>query len=141
MILNENGETVLSYEWGLGHISNNRAEALALYQGLLQLGKLGIEAASIFGDSTMVISSMAHKREPLNAHLQQTLSRCQSLAHYMKDLRFHHVLRSLNKDADNQANKACARSQGCLVCNGVETTQYLPRLLTTILLTSFASNQ
>ena len=74
----------------------------------------------------MVISSMAQKREPLNVRLQQTLSRCQNLAHHMKDLRFHHVLRSLNKDADNQANKACAKLQGCLVCNGVETIHYLP---------------
>jgi len=126
VILDANGEIVLSYEWGLGHISNNRAEALALYQGLLQLGKLGTDVASIYGDSAVVISSMVQKRDPLNVCLQQTLSRCQSLAHHVKDLRFHHVLRSLNKDADKQANKACARPQGSLVCNGAETYHHLP---------------
>jgi len=31
LILNANGECVLYYEWGLGNLSNNRAEALALY--------------------------------------------------------------------------------------------------------------
>jgi len=35
VILNANEDIVLSYEWGLGHVSNNRVEALALYQGLI----------------------------------------------------------------------------------------------------------
>lgn len=126
MIFNATGDIILSYEWGLGHISNNRAEALAPYQGLIQLGKLGIDAAFIFGDSTVVISSMAQKRDPLNVFLQQILSRCHILAHLMKDLRFHHTLRSLNKNDDIQANKACARPLGCPVCNGVETYHHLP---------------
>jgi len=37
IIYNANGEIQLSYEWGLGSLSNKRVEALALYQGLVQL--------------------------------------------------------------------------------------------------------
>ena len=35
IICNGNGDMLIEYEWGLGSVSNNRAEALALFQGLL----------------------------------------------------------------------------------------------------------
>ena len=57
-IFNANGDKIMSYEWGLGHTSNNRAEALTLYQGLIQLGKLGIDTITILGDSAIVVSAM-----------------------------------------------------------------------------------
>jgi len=60
----------MSYEWGPGHISNNREEALSLYQGLTQLRKLGIYSSLIFGDLVVVISSMVQNRESSNALLQ-----------------------------------------------------------------------
>eukprot|EP00253_Pinus_taeda_P010059 PITA_10059 len=37
IICNPNGKPLVTFEWGLGILSNNRAEALALYQGILQL--------------------------------------------------------------------------------------------------------
>jgi len=58
IIYNANGEIQLSYEWGLGHLSNNRDKALALYQGLVQLRKLGINATMVLGDSASIISLM-----------------------------------------------------------------------------------
>lgn len=61
IIYNANGEIQLSYEWGLGPLSNNRAEALTLYHGLVQLRNLGINAAMVLGDSTTIISLMVHK--------------------------------------------------------------------------------
>ena len=100
MILNANGDTILSYDWGLGQTSNNRAEALALYQGLIQLGKLGINAAFIFGDSTVIISSMVQRKEPTNVFLQQILSCCHGLIQHMEDLSFYHILRGLNRNAN-----------------------------------------
>lgn len=66
LILNANGECVLYYEWGLGNLSNNRAKALALYQGLTQLIRLGIRTVKIFGDSSVVISLMIQEKEPPN---------------------------------------------------------------------------
>lgn len=42
VIYNPNGYLIASFEWVLGTLSNNRAEALALYQGLIQLQELGI---------------------------------------------------------------------------------------------------
>ena len=50
IICNANGDIKSAYEWGLGPLSNNRVEALALYQGLIQLQKLGISTTTILGD-------------------------------------------------------------------------------------------
>jgi len=67
VIFNANGDNIPSYEWGLCHTSNNRAEALALYQGLIQLGKLGIDTFTILGDSTILVSAMVHNMDLPNA--------------------------------------------------------------------------
>eukprot|EP00253_Pinus_taeda_P030665 PITA_30665 len=61
VIVNEAGDNICSYEWILGEKTNNNAEALALYQGLLQLKNLGIKRAIVFGDSAIIIRLMIHK--------------------------------------------------------------------------------
>jgi len=59
VIFNAKGDHILFYEWGLGQISNNRSEDLAIFQGLIQLSKLGIGTTKIFADLVVVISLMA----------------------------------------------------------------------------------
>jgi len=104
VIYSTNGDIRITYEWGLNPLSNNREEALALYQGLIQLQKLGINKAMMFSDSATIISLIVHNRNASNVLLQQVINRCQALAHQMTDLRFFHVLRTLNKEADICAN-------------------------------------
>ena len=69
IICNANGDIIISYEWGLGNLSNNRAEALTLYQGLIQLQKLCIHTATIIGDSNIVIILMVYNRNASNVIL------------------------------------------------------------------------
>lgn len=126
LILNANGECILYYEWGLGNISNNRAEALALYQGLTQLSRLGIRTARIFRDSSVVINLMVHQKESPNVILQQVIRRNQLLHQIMDNLQYYHILRTLNKQADRHANRACERIAGNLSCNAEEIQQPLP---------------
>lgn len=126
LIINANGECILHYEWGLGNVSNNRAEALALYQGLTQLNKLGIRSAMIFGDSSIVINLMVHQKELPNTLLQQVIRRNQLLHQTMDNLQYYHILCNLNKKADRHANRACERTVGSLRCNAEETNQPLP---------------
>ena len=126
IICNGNGDVLTEFEWGLGSVSNNRAEALALFQGLLQLQRLGINTATIIGDSAIVISLMVSNRKALNLTLQQIIGRCQSLDQQMKDNRFYHVFRSLNKTSDALANRACSHPVGNLRCNGSNQHFFLP---------------
>lgn len=126
VIFNANGDCIFFYEWGLGKISNNREEALALYQVLIQLNRLGIGTTKIFGDSAMVISLMAQYKESPNVLLQHIIQRCQFLNQSMTNLSFHHILCSLNKQVDTHAIRACDRPMGSLLCNAEETQQSLP---------------
>jgi len=126
VIYNPIGDPIASFELGLGNLSNNRAEALALYQGLIQLQKLGIKNMMVFGDSTVIISLMNSKRKASNIFIQQTISKCQALICQNWDLRFFHVLRAFNKEADKCANQACNRSKRNLLCNNVEHHHHLP---------------
>ena len=126
IICNANGDIKSAYEWGLGPLSNNSVEALALYQGLIQLQKLGISTATILRDSAIIISLMVYNRNASNMILQQTISHCQALAQQMKEVRFFLVLRSLNKEADSRARRACSKSIGNLCCNAIESQCYLP---------------
>lgn len=124
IIYNANGDIKITYEWGLGPLSNNMAEALALYQGLIQLQNLGINTAMVLGDLAAIVSLMVYNRSTSNVLLQQTINRCQVLTHKMIDIHFFHVLRSLNKEADTCANRACTRSIGSLLCNSIESHSY-----------------
>lgn len=126
IICNEEGNIISSFEWGLGALSNNRSEALALLQGILQLQKLGINNAMIFDDSTIIISIMVHKRLASNVVLQQTTSRCQLLIENMQGVNFYHILRTLNKEANLRANRACHRTIGVLSYNEVDLQIHLP---------------
>lgn len=115
IILNPSGEPISSYEWGLGILSNNRAKALGLYQGILQLHVQGIIKALIFGDSTIIISLMNSNRKVSNLFLHQLINRCKSLLSQDMEYKFFHVLRSNNQDADKRASQACSRERGSIL--------------------------
>ena len=65
----------ISYNWGLGQISNNNAEAHGLLLGLKILRDRKINNAIIFGDSSLIIQAMVRKTPPKNATLNQILHR------------------------------------------------------------------
>ena len=126
LIVDEIGDTIFSYEWSLGKRTNNSAEALALYQGLLQLKNLGIRRAMIFGDSSIIIHLMVQNQSSPNTNLQQVIHRNKLLLQSFEDIQFYHILRNLNKEVDNRVNSACGRPMGILRCNAVDSHQLIP---------------
>eukprot|EP00253_Pinus_taeda_P029799 PITA_29799 len=126
LIVDETGDIICSYEWSLGEITNNNAEALALYQGLLQLKKLGIKRAMIFGDSAIITRLMVHNQSSPNCNLQQIINRTKILLRNFEDIKFYHILRTLNKQADIRANNVCGRPTGALRCNVVDSFHPIP---------------
>ena len=50
-ILDMSGNIILKFAWGLGQNSNNIAEILAIWQGLMQARSLSIKKLAIIGDS------------------------------------------------------------------------------------------
>jgi len=126
IIFSPSGDPLVSFEWGLGTLSNNRAEALALYQGILQLQAQGIKKALIFGDSAIIINLMNNRRKASNIFLQQTISRCKDLISHGQEFHFYHILRSLNREADKRASQACSQSKGSFLYNNEDLHHFIP---------------
>eukprot|EP00253_Pinus_taeda_P013124 PITA_13124 len=125
-ISNELGSKICSYEWSLGRKTNNAAEALALYQGLMQLKNLGIRKVLIFGDSTIIIRLMNYNHRSPNSILQRLIERSKLLLTHFDYIRFYHILRTLNMEADKHANNAVGKQEGVLWLNNKEGFYPLP---------------
>lgn len=124
IILSPEGNIILSFAWGLGLLSNNQAEYLALWHGLHQARRLGILNLVVFGDSRIVIQSLARNRRPKQLPLAQQYSWIQSQVAEFGRIRFFHVLRGLNHQADLEANVGSALCRGEIKING--STSFFP---------------
>jgi ribonuclease HI len=74
-----NAETLVRYALGLGIATNNCAEAMALWQGLCQASKQGIQNLIIIGDSQMIISAIIRSSKNQSAQLNNLLDRIRLL--------------------------------------------------------------
>jgi ribonuclease HI/exonuclease III len=124
VLTDANGSSKLSYAWGLGHASNNQAEFLALWQGLNQALKIGINKINIAGDSKQVIDAINLNKTPKDMCLAQIYKKIRILLDNFQAYKIYHVLRDLNKDADKEANLGSTQPKGQLQIN--EETSYYP---------------
>jgi hypothetical protein len=58
VLVSPTGHLELSFSWGLGIESNNRAEALALWKGIIQAINHNVQDLVIIGDSRLVIQAL-----------------------------------------------------------------------------------
>jgi len=126
ILLNPDGTTLLRYHWGLGIESNNRAEALALWQGLTLALKRNIQSLTVFGDSRLIIQAMNSLSNPLQIHLVRILKKIRSMLVKFQKIPFYHILRQLNYQADLEANLGSASSQITLSVNFEESHCIIP---------------
>jgi len=112
IIKDSQGKTIVSYEWGLGEMSNNLAEAYNLCLGTSILNRLNLRNSIIVGDSAIIIATMVSgtqfKKEVLNNIKTRILDNIQELG----DMLFKHVLRDNNNEADHLASMATSRQIG-----------------------------
>ena len=108
-IRDENGSVLISYELGLGSLSNNKAESYTLHKSLQMIKRYNVANAMVFGDSAIVISMMLKDSQIKNIDIHRIIRRCRILIKDMKDISFHHILRANNKLADSLAKKSCSR--------------------------------
>lgn len=120
IIKDPHGNLMVSFEWGLGQMSNNKAEAYGLLLGSHIAKNLGLRNLLILGDSAIIIKAMIsgkdYKQRVLNNIKDRTMENIKELG----DVTFRHVLRSNNKEADHRANLAVRRSTG-QVCENDQT--------------------
>ncbi len=126
VVVNLIGEKIHSYAWGLGHSTSTQAEALALLQGLKTLKELNIKEATVIGDSQIIINAMISNTPASDLKLARLIFRIKSLENAFQHLNYYHVLRTHNKDADNEANKAALLSVGVKLKDGEESWEPIP---------------
>jgi ribonuclease HI/exonuclease III len=117
ILLEPNGSTKLTYAWGLGYASNNQAEFLALWQGINQALKLGINKIKIAGDSKQVIDAINLNKPPMDMRLAQLHKKICILLDQIQEYKVYHVLRDLNRDADKEANRGSLQIKGQIIIN------------------------
>jgi ribonuclease HI len=105
VLVSPTGHPELSFAWGLGIETNNRAEALALWQGLNQAINHNVQDLVIIGDSRLIIQALILRNRVKNAKLHHILEKIQLLLGSLRTYKLYHVLRSLNASADAEANK------------------------------------
>ena len=57
-IICSEGKIEVEYFWNIGTKSNNMAEVYGLWQGIKQLKEKGVEEATVYGDSRVIIQEM-----------------------------------------------------------------------------------
>jgi hypothetical protein len=75
VLVSPTGHLELRFAWGLGIETNNRAEALALWQGLNQAIIHNVQDLVIIGDSRLIIQALILRKRVKNAKLQHILEK------------------------------------------------------------------
>ncbi|XP_024197604.1 uncharacterized protein LOC112200825 [Rosa chinensis] len=86
--------------------TNNQAEYEALIIGLEVLEELGATIVKVFGDSLLVINQMLQVFRCSNLSLATCYAAAQQLISCFHDVEFHHLLRELNREANEMAQIA-----------------------------------
>ena len=87
-------------------MSNNMAEALALWQGLKIAHEQNLHSLVVFGDSKLIIQFMVSKTLPANVFLAAIIKKIHLVIPNFNVISFYHILRGLNGKANLEANRA-----------------------------------
>ena len=102
--------------WGghryVGSATNNRAEYLALIDGLRKAAEWRPDRLEVFMDSQLVVEQVAGRYKVRNADLQPLHRQAQALLEGFPAVSLRHVPRERNRGADALANRAIDEGTG-----------------------------
>jgi len=96
IIFYPSGKKIVTYEWGLGQISNNKAEAYNLFMGTKIIKKRGIQNPIILGDSAIIIEAMNQTKSPSNEFMSRIIKRIRNNLEDSGSVTFKHILKLHN---------------------------------------------
>ncbi len=105
VIKDESGKTVAAFGEYLGKQTNNYAEYSALIAGLEKAKLLGANEAECIMDSELVMKQMNGVYKIREPALQKLFVKAYNLSQQFKKVKFRHVLRAKNKEADKLVNQ------------------------------------
>ena len=104
-ITDEDGEVVAEVAEGIGVATNNVAEYTAAIRGLERARELGATHVLLRSDSRLLIEQLAGRWKVKNRALQRLHHEARSLIKEFEEVRFEHVRRERNVEADALANR------------------------------------
>jgi ribonuclease H / adenosylcobalamin/alpha-ribazole phosphatase len=104
-ITDEDGEVVAEVAEGIGVATNNVAEYTAAIRGLERARELGATHVLLLSDSRLLIEQLAGRWKVKHPTLQRLHNDARSLIKDFEDVRFEHVRRERNVEADALANR------------------------------------
>lgn len=109
IIKNENGKVVATMARFLGKLTNNQAEYRAIIAGIHKARELGAEEVDFYLDSELAVKQLNREYKVRNKELQPLFVEIYNQSLQFKKVKFHHVRREFNKEADALANEAMDR--------------------------------
>jgi ribonuclease HI len=109
IINSEDGEVVAEISQFIGHATNNQAEYQALLAGLEKALLLGADTLDCFLDSELAVKQINREYKVKNKELAPLFLKVYNLTTKFKAIRFVHIPREQNKEADRLANEAMDR--------------------------------
>jgi ribonuclease HI len=126
VIYDSGGQKVVDFSQGLGKNTNNRAETLVVYMGLKMAHARSIQTLVVLGDSEIVIKDLLGLSNTTTQSSSGLCSRINTLKQLFIKIRFFHILRSQNTEADCLAKATKSLEQIHLVSNQIPSHDCLP---------------
>lgn len=104
-IADERGTVLAEIARGLGVATNNQAEYTAVIEGLRRARALGATEVIVRSDSKLLVEQLSGRFRVKNATLQRLHKEARDVAAAFDLVRYEHVRRERNVDADRLANE------------------------------------
>ncbi|MDP8956483.1 MAG: ribonuclease HI family protein [Actinomycetota bacterium] len=105
VVMGPDGNPVAERGEGIGVATNNVAEYRAAIEGLRLARESGAEEVLLRSDSRLLVEQLSGRFRVKNPTLIRLHGEVRSLVSEFKSVRFEHVPREFNKDADRLANQ------------------------------------
>lgn len=116
VIYDENKKEILIYNKAIGIYTNNVAEYMGVYMGILLCIENGIKKVNIYGNSKLVVEQLNGNWKIKNDNIRAIYDKIQNVlypkvdffkkGHVFDYIKFNHIRRNFNKRADELANIA-----------------------------------
>jgi ribonuclease HI len=105
VITTPRGRVVDRIARGIGVTTNNVAEYTAVLEGLKRARELGATDVVLRSDSKLLIEQLSGRFRVKNPTLQRLHTEVRTTARAFSTIRYQHVPRDMNKEADRMANR------------------------------------
>jgi ribonuclease HI len=105
VITTPRGRVVDRIARGIGIATNNVAEYTAVLEGLQRARELGATDVLLRSDSKLLIEQLSGRFRVKNPTLQRLHTEVRTTASAFSTIRYQHVLREMNGEADRMANR------------------------------------